>query len=32
MKILIIEDEKKIADSLKKGLQQEKHVVELPSE
>jgi DNA-binding response OmpR family regulator len=29
MKILIIEDEKKIADSLKKGLQQEKHVVDV---
>jgi two-component system OmpR family response regulator len=29
MKILIIEDEKKIADSLRKGLQQEKHVVDV---
>ena len=29
MKILIVEDEKKIADSLKKGLQQENHIVDV---
>jgi len=32
MKILIVEDEKKIADSLKKGLQQENHIVDVSYE